>query len=42
MKNFNTLQEENNKLNEEYILLLKARIKELEETNEAILLILKK
>jgi hypothetical protein len=42
MKNFNTLQEEINKLNEEYILLLKARIKELEETNEAILLILNK
>jgi len=42
MKNCNTLQEEINKLNEEYILLLKARIKELEETNEAILLILKK
>ena len=39
MKNCNTLQEEINKLNEEYILLLKARVKELEET---ILLILKK
>ena len=42
MKSLNELQQDINKLNNEYIILLKDRIKELELANEALLLILKK
>ena len=40
--NLNEIQKDLNKLNNEYIILLKERIKELEIANEALLLILKK
>ena len=42
MEKFNQLQKDLNKLNDEYIILLKERIKELELANETLLLILKK
>tara|TARA_R110001632_G_scaffold174556_1_gene294138 strand:- start:1697 stop:1825 length:129 start_codon:yes stop_codon:yes gene_type:complete len=42
MKNLSAIQNDLNKLNDEYIVLLKERIKELELANEALLLILKK
>lgn len=42
MKNSTDLQKDLNKLNDEYIVLLKERIKELELANETLLLILNK
>ena len=42
MKNSTDLQKDLNKLNDEYIILLKERIKELELANETLLLILNK
>tara|TARA_R110001606_G_scaffold393851_1_gene564202 strand:- start:294 stop:422 length:129 start_codon:yes stop_codon:yes gene_type:complete len=42
MKNLNELQKDMNKLNDEYIILLKERIKELEERNQILIEALKK
>lgn len=42
MKNLNEIQNDLNKLNDEYIVLLKERIKELEAQNEVLLKILNK
>tara|TARA_R110000803_G_scaffold44957_1_gene94974 strand:- start:973 stop:1101 length:129 start_codon:yes stop_codon:yes gene_type:complete len=42
MTNLTDIQKELDRLNDEYITLLKDRIKELEETNETLLLILNK
>ena len=42
MKNSTDLQKDLNKLKDEYIVLLKERIKELELANETLLLILNK
>tara|TARA_R110002153_G_scaffold143524_1_gene294658 strand:+ start:539 stop:670 length:132 start_codon:yes stop_codon:yes gene_type:complete len=36
MKNLNQIQNDLNKLNDEYIVLLKERIKELEEQNQVL------
>jgi len=42
MEKFNQLQKDLNKLNDEYIILLKDRIKELEAQNEVLIEALKK
>ena len=42
MKNLNEIQNELNKLNDEYIVLLKDRIKELEAQNQILIEALKK
>ena len=42
MKNLNEIQNDLNKLNDEYIILLKERIKELEEQNQVLIEALKK
>tara|TARA_R110002072_G_scaffold880_1_gene7029 strand:+ start:350 stop:478 length:129 start_codon:yes stop_codon:yes gene_type:complete len=42
MKNLNQIQNDLNKLNDEYIVLLKERIKELEEQNQVLIEALKK
>jgi len=42
VKNLNEIQSDLNKLNDEYIVLLKERIKELEAQNEVLLKILNK
>ena len=42
MKNLNEIQNDLNKLNDEYIVLLKDRIKELEAQNEILIEALKK
>tara|TARA_R110001632_G_scaffold187677_1_gene308090 strand:- start:419 stop:547 length:129 start_codon:yes stop_codon:yes gene_type:complete len=42
MKNLNEIQNDLNKLNDEYIVLLKERIKELEEQNQVLIEALKK
>lgn len=42
MKSLNELQKDINKLNDEYIILLKDRIKELEAQNEILIEALKK
>ena len=42
MEKFNQLQKDLNKLNDEYIVLLKDRIKELEEQNQVLIEALKK
>ena len=41
-KNLNQIQNDLNKLNDEYIVLLKERIKELEEQNQVLIEALKK
>ena len=42
MEKFNQLQKDLNKLNDEYIILLKDRIKELEAQNQVLIEALKK
>tara|TARA_R110001606_G_scaffold125391_1_gene259007 strand:- start:1400 stop:1528 length:129 start_codon:yes stop_codon:yes gene_type:complete len=42
MEKFNQLQKDLNKLNDEYIILLKDRIKELEAQNQILIEALKK
>ncbi len=42
MKKLNQIQNDLNKLNDEYIILLKERIKELEEQNQVLIEALKK
>jgi len=42
MEKFNQLQKDLNKLNDEYIILLKDRIKELEEEKKVLIEALKK